>query len=177
MIHLGTQLIVASDQGGISSLGINLKSFLFQLATFVIVLLILRRWVFPKLVHTLEARRKTLEESLVQAKQTQEALERAEEKSSEILHKARQQADATLADADERVKALIAKAEAAAQDQAQRVLVEGKAQLDQEKTKLREELKSELANLVVMTTEKVLGSKLNKSEDSRLVASAIKEIK
>ena len=56
-----------AESSGISSLGINLKGFLFQLITFVIVLLILRRYVFPKLVATLEARRSALEQSLAQA--------------------------------------------------------------------------------------------------------------
>lgn len=167
----------ASDSGGISSLGINLKSFLFQLVTFIVVLLILRRWVFPKLVATLEERRKTLEESLTQARLTQEALEKAEEKSSEILHKARQQADAALADAADAAKEVVAKAETAATEQAGRVLKEAEAQINQERNKLREELKGELADLVVLTTEKVLRAKLNNSEDARLVEQSIKELK
>lgn len=166
----------ASDSG-LSSLGINLKSFVFQLITFVIVLLILRRWVFPKLVATLEERRKTLEESLIQAKETQEALERAEEKSAEILHKAREQADEALNEAKNQAKDVVAKAEAAAQEQANRVIKEAEDHLDQERTKLREELKNELSDLVVLTTEKVLRTKLNAREDAKLIEQSIKELK
>ena len=167
----------SSSASGISSLGINLKSFIFQLITFVIVLLILKRWVFPKLVATLEARRKTLEESLIQAKQTQEALEKAEVKASEILHKARQQADSALAEAQNQAKEVVAKAESIAQVQADRVLKEAEAQIDQEHNKLREELKGELADLVVLTTEKVLKTKLNAREDARLIEQSIKELR
>ena len=166
-----------SNSGGISSLGVNLKSFVFQLITFVIVLLILRRWVFPKLVATLEARRKTLEESLVQAKQTQEALERAEEKAGQILHKAREQADTALANAKSEAKDVVSQAETAAKVQADRVLKEAEAQLGQERNKLREELKDELADLVVLTTEKVLRTKLNPKEDARLIEQSIKELR
>lgn len=175
MILLPTQFGDDSS-GGISSLGINLKSFLFQLITFVIVLLILRRWVFPKLVATLEERRKTLEESLIQAKLTQETLEKAEEKSAVILHKAREQADAALAEAATQAKEVVAKAEAAAQTQAGRLLKEAEAQLGQERDKLREELKSELAELVILTTEKVLRTKLNAQQDAKLVEQSIKEL-
>jgi uncharacterized membrane protein YhiD involved in acid resistance len=92
------------SSSGISSLGINLKSFIFQLITFLIVLMILRRWVYPKLVATLEERRKTLEESLIQAKQTEEALQKAEARSAELLQKARVQADAALVDASSRAE-------------------------------------------------------------------------
>lgn len=167
----------AGSSSGISSLGINLKSFLFQLITFIIVLLILRRWVFPKLVATLEERRKTLEESLVAAKATQEALEKAEEQSADILHKAREQADAALADAAAQGKEAIAKAEAAASERAERVLNEARQQIEQERNKLREELKGELADLVVLTTEKVLRTKLNAREDAKLIEQSIKELK
>jgi len=166
-----------SSSGGISSLGLNVKGFLFQLATFVIVLLILRRWVFPKLVATLEARRQTLEESLVQAKRTEEALAAAEEKAEAILHKARAQADTALADARAQAKELIAKAEAAAQGQAARLLKEAEAQLEQEGNKLRDQLKDELADLVVLTTEKVLRKKINPAEDARLIEESIKELR
>src|SRR3569833_1020096 len=97
----------ADSSGGISSLGINLKSYLFQLATFLIVLGILARYVYTKLIETLEARRATLEESLVQAKKTQEALEAAEQKAEAILHKARESADQAVADARSQSKDVV----------------------------------------------------------------------
>ena len=175
MISLVPQL-AESSSGGISSLGINLKGFIFQLITFVIVLLILRRWVFPKLIATLEARRKTLEESLIQAKETQEALEKAEEKAAEILHKAREKADQALADAQNQAKDLIAKAEVAAQEQAGRITKEAQDQLHQERNKLYEDLKNELAGLVALATEKVLRRKIDEQEDRHLIEESLKEV-
>ncbi|HZP55349.1 MAG TPA: F0F1 ATP synthase subunit B, partial [Candidatus Saccharimonadales bacterium] len=160
----------------ISSLGINLKAFIFQLITFVIVLLILNRWVFPRLVSTIEARRKTLEESLVQAKATQEALEKAEEKATEILHKARGQADQALTEARNQAKEIVAAAESTAQEQASRIIKEAQEQLDQEHNKLYQDLKSELASLVAGATEKVLHRKIDEREDRRLIEDSIKEV-
>lgn len=175
MIGLNPQL-AASDSSGIPALGINLKSFIFQLITFLIVLLILRRWVFPKLVETLEARRKTLEESLTQAKQTEEALARAEQKAADILHKARQQADAALADAKEQAKATIAQAEADAEAKASRIIKDSQARIDQEREKLRGDLKSELVGLVTAATQRVLRTKLTPKEDLQLIEKSVKEI-
>ncbi|MEX0881510.1 MAG: F0F1 ATP synthase subunit B [Candidatus Saccharimonadales bacterium] len=161
---------------GIGAFNINLKSFLFQLATFVIVLLVLKRWVFPKLTATIEARRRTLEEGLVKAKETEEALVRTEEKAGHIIKAAREQADKALSDANAQAKDIIAKAEAAADAQAKRLIDEAKERLDHEHLKLREQLRGELADLVIMTTEKVLRQKVNESEDRRLVESAVKEL-
>jgi F-type H+-transporting ATPase subunit b len=166
----------SSSSSGISSLGINLKGFVFQLITFVIVLLILRRWVFPKLVATLEARRKTLEESLVQARQTEETLHQAEAKAGEILQAARVQADAALAEANTRAEEIIAKGEAAASERAARIVKEAEERLAQEHQKLYSELKKELAGLVAVATEKVLRKKINEREDRALIESSLKEL-
>lgn len=173
---LSVNQFAASSSGGISSLGINLKAFIFQLITFVIVLLILRRWVFPKLVATLEARRKTLEESLVQAKHTEEALRAAEIKAGEILKAARAQADTALAEAGSRAEKLIAKAEAAASERSARIISEAEVRLEQEHQQLHEELKAELAELVAIATEKVLRKKINEHEDRALIEQSLKEL-
>ena len=161
---------------GIGAFNINLKSFLFQLATFIIVLLVLRRWVFPKLTATIEARRKTLEESLLKAKETEEALSRAEEKAGQIIKTAREQADRALADANGQAKEIIAKAEVAADVQAKRLIDEAQGRLGQEHLKLQEQLKAELTDMVILTTEKVLRQKINEREDRRLVEAAVKEL-
>ncbi|MBI1952389.1 F0F1 ATP synthase subunit B [Candidatus Saccharibacteria bacterium] len=176
MFKVTPQFAESASSGGISSLGINLKGFAFQLITFVIVLLILRRYVFPKLVATLEARRKTLEESLVQAKRTQEALDKAEASAAHILHQAREQADEALSEAKNQAKELVAKSEGTARDQAERIINETQEQIAQEHNKLRQELKRELAGLVAEASEKVLRAKLSSKEDERLINQSIKEL-
>jgi F-type H+-transporting ATPase subunit b len=165
-----------SSSGGISSLGLNAKSFLFQLITFVIVLLILRKWVFPKLVATLEERRKVLEQSLEQARETEETLRKTEASTAEILSKARDQADAALSDAQNHAKEIISQAEKSGETAAARIVKEAESHLSKERAKLRDEIKEELADLVVTTTEKVIGKRLSTQEDMNLIKSSIKEL-
>lgn len=167
---------IFAKSSGISSLGINLKSFIFQLITFLIVLLILRRYVFPKLVATLEARRKTLEQSLVQAKQTQEALNKAEDKAEGIMAEARTHADEALAQAQKSAKDVIINAEAAAAKRAVLIIKDAEAQLASERAKLAEELKAELADLVADATETIIRQKLDEKHDRQLIEQALKEI-
>jgi F-type H+-transporting ATPase subunit b len=177
LINLATQFAAqSSSSGGISSLGIDLKEFIFQLISFVISLLILRRWVFPKLVATLEARRKTLEESLVQARETEEALRNAEEKAGDVIQKARGEADAALAEAQKKAEEIIAAGETAAGERAARIIKEAEAHLSQERERLHDQLRGELVDLVAQTTEKVLRSKLNERDDRALIEKSIKEL-
>lgn len=177
MSELISQFAAAeSSGGGIGALGINVQGFIFQLITFVLVLLILRKYVFPKVVETMEKRREALEQSLVDARKTQEALAKAEEDVAKLLQEARAQADQALADAGTQAKEVIAKAEAAAEVQAARVLKEAREQIEQERRKLHDELKGELTDLVVATTSKVLRTKITSKEDTKLIENSIKEI-
>ncbi len=176
MLNFNPQF-ASDNSGGISSLGVNLKSFIFQLITFVIVLLILKRYVFPKLVKTLEDRRKTLEESLIQAKKTEEALAKAEESATHILHKAREQADEALAEAKNQAKELVSKSEETAREQADRIIKETESVIVQERNKLRAEMKAELAGLVAEASEKVLKAKMSSKEDEKLIEQSIKELR
>ncbi|MBA3757557.1 F0F1 ATP synthase subunit B [Candidatus Saccharibacteria bacterium] len=176
MALLALQFAEAQNPEGIAALGLNLKGFLFQLTTFVLLLLVLKRWVFPRLVATLEKRREVLERSLVQARQTEEALQSAESKASELLRKARLQADAALEDAKKQTEAIISKAEAVAVERSERILKESESQLEQQSIKLREQLRNELAELVVLTTEKVIERKLDDKNDRALIESSLKEM-
>lgn len=180
MINLSTKFAEAqapSGSGSISAFNLNLKSFLFQLMTFVIVLLVLRRWVLPKLVNTLEQRRETLEKSLVQAKETEEALARAEVRAEEILARARSQADESLRTAKKTAEGIIADAEAAAAKRSQMIIKEVETQLLQEKNNLRLELRAELADLVAFAVEKIIRQKLNASIDRSLIERTLQEVK
>lgn len=174
---LSTTIYLAQEAqpSGIGAFNINLKAFLFQLVTFLLVLLAFKRWVVPPIIKTLEARQKTLEKSLVHAKQTEETLARAEAKAEEILAKARNRADETLKETKASAEGVIASAEEAAAKRAEYIVKEAEARLQQERAKLKDELKDELAELVADTAEIIVRQKLDDASDRRLIEAALKE--
>lgn len=163
-----------SSTSGIGAFNLNLKSFFFQLITFVIVLLVLRRWVFPKLTATLEQRRQTLENSLVQAKKTEEILTKAEVKAEEIIGKARGQADEALSEAKKAAADIIAVGEAEAGQRAALIIKEAETRLEDEREKLRQQLRQELAGLVADATEKIIEEKLDDQHDLSLIQRVVR---
>jgi F-type H+-transporting ATPase subunit b len=166
----------ADDSSGLGAFNLNVKDFIFQLITFVIVLLILRKWVVPKIVQTMDARQSTLEKSLADAKATEEALASAEARADEILNKARAQADDALAQAKDAGADIVAKAETAAGERAELIIKEAESRLNEEREKLRNELRAELADLVADATEKIIHEKLDEKRDMSLIERAIKGI-
>ncbi|MEK7095748.1 MAG: F0F1 ATP synthase subunit B [Patescibacteria group bacterium] len=177
MFNIPVQFAEASEPAsGIGAFNINLKSFLFQLTTFVIVLLVLKRWVLPPLMTTMEKRRETLEKSLEQAKATQEALAQAETRAEEIIAKARVAADEALAEGRKTIEGMIVNAEATAAERAALIIKDAEARLGQERQRLRTELRAELAELVAAATEKIIRQKLDKQADRILIEQSLKEL-
>jgi len=164
----------SSSASGIGAFNINLKAFIFQLVTFLIVLAIFKKWILPPITKTIEDRRKTLEKSLEQAKQTEETLAKAEVSAEQILAKAREAADESLAEAKKAGKGVIAEAEEAAGQRAALIVKEAESRLSEERDKLRHELRAELADLVADATEKILEEKLDAKHDMSLIERAIK---
>ena len=166
----------SNSASGIGAFNINLKAFIFQLVTFLIVLAIFKKWILPPITKTIEARRTTLEKSLEQAKQTEETLAKAEASAEEILARARAAADESIAEAKKTGKGVISEAEDAAAARAALIVKEAEARLGEERDKLRQELRAELADLVADTTEKLLHEKLDAKHDRSLIEQAVKEI-
>jgi F-type H+-transporting ATPase subunit b len=164
----------SESAGGLAALGLNWQSFLFQLITFVIVLLILRQFVFKKLIATLEARRQTVEDSLKHAAETEEKLKKTEETIAGMLAEARKQADDVVGASHKEASQLVEAAEAKAVQRAEHIVKEAKSQMDVEITKAREALKTETAKLVAQATEKIIKEKLNATKDATLISAALK---
>ena len=165
-----------ADASGIGAFNINLKAFIFQLVTFLLVLLAFKRWVLPPILRTMQERQKTLEKSLEQAKAIEEALARAESRAEEIIAGARGAADEALAEGRKSAEGIIAGAEASAAERTVLIIKDAEARLDQERQKLRTELRAELAGLVADATEKIIRQKLDEHADRALIERSLKEL-
>lgn len=167
----------AAASGGLGALGINLKGFLFQLITFVLVLILLRKFVYGRLVETLETRRKAVIESLDNAKEAAAALEKTNEKTAELLKEARKEAQDILATAQKEAAAVVEEAEQKASKKADHLLEQAEARIHADVAAARAHLQSELVGLVTAATEKVLQQKLDAKTDAALIKKALEEAK
>ncbi len=173
-----TYIQFASEQassGGLGALGINLQGFLFQLITFVLVLLLLRKFVYGKLVETLEARRNAVLESLDNAKEAAAQLEKTNEKTAKLLKDAQDEAADIVAGARHEAAKVVEDASAKAASRAEHLLEQAQARIESEVASAKLELKQEMLGLVASATEKVIDTKLDAKKDAELVKKALEE--
>jgi F-type H+-transporting ATPase subunit b len=158
---------------GIASLGLDLKTFIFQLIAFIIVLWILNKFAVKKILAVMDKRQAVLNKGLKEAEDAKKELQNANAQSDKILQAARVQADSILADAQSESMQIVKNVEEKAADRAERIIKEASEQLDQDVQKAREALKQETAQLVTRVAEVVLQDKLTDQKDGELIARSI----
>lgn len=175
--YISIKLFAETGGGGLSALGLNVQSFLFQLITFVLVLAILRRYVFGRLVSTLEERRKAVEESLNNAAAAADELHKTEAHIAEMMKQARVQADDIVAVAHKEAAVMVEEAEVKARKRADHLVNEARQQLDQDVAKARQAIRRDTVQLVAAATERLMGEKMDSTRDAALIERAIKDAK
>lgn len=172
-------LIVAStsehSSGLLQALGIDWKLLVEQALAFLILVLVLGKFVYPTLMKAVDSRREEIEAGLKEAKESREALVQAEAKVDDVLAAARKDADAIIARAHTEAGTMVADAEAKAQARAEQIVTDARAQLDSDVRKAREALKADTIKLVAAATEQIIHEKLDEKKDAGLIKKALEK--
>ncbi len=165
----------AAEPQGIAALGLNFWTIIAQGATFLVFFLIIKKFAFGKIVDTLETRRKTIESSLDKAEELSRQNEEAEQRVAGLLSEARKEAEEVINKSREEAGVIMADAESSAVTKAEKIIADGKLQIEAEVVKAREALKKETLSLVAEATAAVLGESVDVKKNEALIKKALKE--
>jgi F-type H+-transporting ATPase subunit b len=174
-------LVLAATEGGEEEGGSFLVSpslglMIWTLLVFGFTMWVLSKVAFPRIQEALDKRAKMIAESI-------ESAERAKKESEELtaeyrarLTEAREQADDIVARA--RKAAETAKAQAADEGKAKReeLLAAARRDIEAETRRSLERIRKEVADLTVLTTEKVTRKSLDDADHQKLVDEALSEV-
>ena len=183
MHHLLTFMpVLAAESGGegggggsfLVKPGIGLM--LWTLVAFGVLLLLLRKLAFPRIAENLDKRQQAIEESI-------DTAERTKREADELLAEYRQR----LSDARHQAEDIVARARKAAEvnerdslEQARKTREELMAQtrrdIEAETRRAIQEIRSEVADMTVLATEKVTRKSLDADDQRRLVEEALSEL-
>ncbi|HMS31177.1 MAG TPA: F0F1 ATP synthase subunit B [Candidatus Saccharibacteria bacterium] len=164
-----------AEPQGIAALGLNFWTIIAQGATFLVFFLIIKKFAFGKIVDTLETRRKTIESSLDKAEELSRQNKEAEQRVAGLLSEARKEAEEVIDMSREEAGAIVADAESSAVTKAEKIIADGKLQIEAEVVKAREALKKETLSLVAEATAAVLGESVDVKKSEALIKKALKE--
>ncbi|TAN32580.1 ATP synthase F0 subunit B [bacterium] len=147
-----------------------------ELITFLVMLAVLARWVYPEIVRLAEARQRVIAEQLKEAEQARADaaayLNEAEVKLNDARKTAQGLIDAAGKSGDQLRQELRQKAE----EEARRIAEAARKEIEAERDRAVLSVRNEVAGLVVSATEKVIGETLDDAKHRRLIERAIAEV-
>jgi|GEM_PF-82201 len=166
----------AVDESVLGKLGINTVGFVGQLVNFLIVLAILKIWVFPKITKMLDERRETIEKGLKDAEEAKVRLSKLEDERADVIKQAKAEAAKVLetarADAEEQKKELIEKAKR----EVERVVINGKAQLKSEQETMLREARKGMIDIAVTAARRILEEGVDEKKAKSLAEEVVRKM-
>lgn len=159
---------------GIAAIGLDAQAFLFQVINFGILLFLLARFAYRPILKVLEERRQVIEESLRNAQEITGQKQQLEVEKQAILRAASGRAQEIIGQSEERADGIIQQAEEAALRQADDVLQRAEAQIKQEVSVVKGQIRREAIGLVALATERIIKQKMDSQKDQALIREALK---
>jgi F-type H+-transporting ATPase subunit b len=151
-------------------------TWLLELVSFLVMLAILWRWVYPPIAAAAERRQKIIADQLDQAERNAREAEARLKEAEAKLNDARAQAQEVIAGAAKSGEQLREELKAKGEEEAHRQLEKALRDIDGARQQALESIRSEVAEIVVSVTEKVVGEALDAKSHKRLIDEAIKEV-
>lgn len=144
-------------------------TLLGQMITFMLFVWFTMRYVWPPIKTALDERALKISEGLAAAELGNQQLREAEGQAKSLLKEAHQKAQQIIEKAEKQADALLEQARDLAGQEKMRILASAELELDQAYAKAKQHLNDELADLVVLSTEKVLRKTLSDDDKKRLL--------
>ena len=153
----------------------NIGLMIWTLVAFVITLLILRKFAFPRIANNLDKRRKAIEESIDAADRTRQEADQILQEYRERLREAREQAEDIVERARKAADRLGDEAKAEARQTREEMMEDTRRDIESETRRAINEIRREVADLTVLATEKVARKSLDDDDQKRLIEEALEE--
>ena len=147
-----------------------------ELITFVVMLALLARYVYPEIVKQAEARQRAIAEQLSQAEKARADAEAHLKDAEAKLDDARKTAQGVIDSAGKSADQLRQEMRQKAEEEAKRIAEASRKEIEAERDRAIQAVRSEVANLVVTATEKVIGETLDVTKHKQLIDRAIEEV-
>lgn len=153
----------------LSSLGINPTTVLWHAINFLILLVVLQRFLYRPVLRMLDERAARIQESMTHAEAIREERERAEAESKLLRDEAWKDAQEIMGRAQREAEALLAEARKDTREETERLLARAQAEIAQERERAFQELRAHLADLAVLAAGQVIGRSLDDASHRELV--------
>lgn len=157
----------------LQSIGFDWRLAIAHLVNFLIVLALLRYFVFKPLRKRLAERKQVIEKGVADARAAEAARFKAKERREEIVAAAKAEKREIITAAQEEAEAIIAHARDEAISEADAIIHDAHQQIAADRIRMRNELEGEVGELALLSAEKIIGREVTDADHKRLVQKVI----
>lgn len=161
----------------IKNFGLDPYLLLAQVVNFLVILYLLKRFLYPPLFKLHQERKRLAQEAVENAEESKKSLEHAKEQEREVIREARKNAEGIVKDAKDQANLIMVHAEERAKIQAERIIEEARAQVLRETEAAERSLEKRVGSLSVELLKKTLPGVFSKKIEDEVVDKALKDIK
>jgi F-type H+-transporting ATPase subunit b len=160
---------------GITDIGINLPVLVAQLVNFTFLLIVLRLLVYKPVLKMLDERRERIREGLSAADRGREQAAEASRDAQAQIEAARREGQNIVAAAQQAAQRVEEQGRADAVRQSEAILERARAEIQLERDNAIAELRREFADLTIAAAEKVIGQSIDRGAHQRLIEEALSD--
>ncbi|HNP36090.1 MAG TPA: F0F1 ATP synthase subunit B [Woeseiaceae bacterium] len=134
------------------------------------------KYIWPPILKALEERQKQIEDGLAAADRGEERLVQARAEADEIVAEARQQATTILNQANARANEIVAEGKAGGIRERERQLAAAIAEIEQEASRAREELRGQVSAVALAGAEKILRREIDAQTHQDILGKLAQEL-
>jgi F-type H+-transporting ATPase subunit b len=168
--------LAAEDSGGSFLVSPNLGLMIWTLLVFGITMYVLSKVAFPRIQEALDKRANAISESIDQAEKTRKEADQILQEYRGRLREAREQADEIVSRARKTADAAKSQAAEEGREKREELLAAARRDIEAETRRSLERIRKEVADLTVLTTEKVTRKTLTGDDQRKLIDEALSEV-
>lgn len=176
LILAATESAAQEADGFAAKFGLDLPYFIAQCLHILIVMGLLYFFAFKPVLKTLKERQDKIADGLRYADEMKSKLDDAEAQHAARLKEASNEAQKIIHEARQSAEAYLEKQSQQAAAQAEDIVRKAREATERERDKMLDEVRGEIAQLVVLTTEKVLAEKLPQEQRDSFAQAAATEL-
>jgi F-type H+-transporting ATPase subunit b len=151
-------------------------TLLAQAVVMIVFVAICWRYIYPPILGVMQEREKKIADGLEAAKKADDSLEEAKLAFDKELNQAKSEAAEILEKANARASQIVHDASSKAEVEAEKIMSSASTAIENETNKAKEELRQQMSDIIIDTTQKILGDEISKEKHEDILKKAAEEL-
>ena len=151
-------------------------TLLAQAVVMIVFVAICWKYIYPPILEIMQEREKKISDGLEAAKKADDSLEEAKLAFDKEMDQAKTEAAEILKKANLRATQIVGDASSKAEVEAEKIMASASTTIENDTNKAKEELRLQMSDIIIDTTQKILGDEISAEKHDDILKKAAKEL-